>query len=44
MTYQALAEQCGFGSIDSMKRAVKAKTGCSINDWRRTLPKDTHTI
>ncbi len=29
-----LAESCGFGSVDSMKRAVQTKTGLSFNTWK----------
>jgi len=29
-----LAELCGFGSINSMKRAVLANTGLSLVDWK----------
>lgn len=36
-TFPTLAEQCGFGSVDSMKRAVRAKTGGTIAEWRQTL-------
>lgn len=31
---QLLAEACGFGSVDSMKRAVKAKTGLLFSTWK----------
>lgn len=36
-TNQMLAEGCGFGSIDSMKRAVNAKTGLSVTQWKSNL-------
>lgn len=39
MTYPALAEQCGFGSVDSMKRAVRTKMGGTIAEWRQALTK-----
>lgn len=36
-----LAESCGFGSIDSMKRAIAAKTGLTFQEWRlETLQRD----
>jgi len=28
------AESCGFGSIDSMKRAITAKTGMTFQEWK----------
>ncbi len=31
---QQLAELCGFGSTDSMKRAVLNKTGMSLQEWK----------
>ena len=31
---QQLAELCGFGSVDSMKRAVINKTGMSLQEWK----------
>lgn len=31
---QQLAELCGFGSADSMKRAVLNKTGMSLQEWK----------
>jgi AraC-like DNA-binding protein len=34
-TNQMLAEACGFGSVDSLKRAVQSKTGLSISAWKR---------
>lgn len=32
---QLLAESCGFGSVDSLKRAVLAKTGQKLSDWKK---------
>ena len=32
-----LAEACGFGSVDSMKRAVLTKTGLSFQQWKSGL-------
>jgi AraC-like DNA-binding protein len=37
MTNQNLAESCGFGSVDSLKRAVHAKTGLSVSQWKANL-------
>jgi len=34
---EILAENCGFGSISSLKRAVIAKTGMSISEWKKQL-------
>jgi len=32
---EILAETCGFGSVNSLKRAVMAKTGMSITEWKK---------
>ena len=32
-----LAEKCGFGSVDSMKRAILIKTGKTLQDWRKEI-------
>jgi hypothetical protein len=32
-----LVSMCGFGSIDTMKRVVKQKTGLSLNDWKEQI-------
>lgn len=37
MTNQMLAEGCGFGSVDSLKRAVHAKTGLSVSQWKTEM-------
>jgi len=34
-TIDSLAEQCGFGSVNSLKRAVFSKTGMSFAEWKR---------
>lgn len=34
-TNEILAECCGFGSLNSLKRAVFAKTGMSFSDWKK---------
>jgi AraC-like DNA-binding protein len=36
-TYDTLAEYCGFGSVNSLKRAVFAKTGISVSEWKKQL-------
>jgi len=37
LTNQLLADSCGFGSVDSLKRAVNAKTGLSVTQWKANL-------
>jgi AraC-like DNA-binding protein len=34
---EILAEICGFGSVNSLKRAVMAKTGMSVSDWKKQV-------
>lgn len=34
-TNEILAECCGFGSLNTLKRAIFAKTGMSINEWKK---------
>jgi AraC-like DNA-binding protein len=36
-TNEVLAECCGFGSLNSLKRAVLTKTGLSIPEWKRQI-------
>lgn len=36
-SYHELAELCGFGSVDSMKRSVHTKTGQTLKGWRDSL-------
>jgi len=31
---EILAERCGFGSVNSLKRSVYSKTGLSITEWK----------
>lgn len=31
---ETLAERCGFGSVNSLKRAIYSKTGMTINEWK----------
>ncbi len=37
VTNKELVSMCGFGSIDTMKRVVKQKTGLSLNDWKEQI-------
>jgi len=37
---EILAECCGFGSVNSLKRAVFAKTGMSVSVWKKHLRSD----
>lgn len=41
MTNQSLAESCGFGSVDSLKRAVNQKTGLSVSAYKKMLIRKT---
>ena len=34
---EILAESCGFGSVNSLKRAVFSKTGMSVSQWKQQL-------
>lgn len=36
-TNEFLAERCGFGSLNSLKRAVTSKTGLSLYDWKKSI-------
>ena len=36
-TSNTLAELCGFGSTDSLKRAVSTNSGMSYSEWRKSL-------
>ncbi|MDP4238815.1 MAG: helix-turn-helix domain-containing protein [Bacteroidota bacterium] len=33
-SYETLAESCGFGSVNSLKRAISARTGLSMTEWK----------
>lgn len=37
-----LAELTGFGSVDSMKRALKMKTNKSLTEWKEEIIKQSH--
>ncbi|HRZ97798.1 MAG TPA: AraC family transcriptional regulator, partial [Paludibacter sp.] len=37
LSNQELAELCGFGSVDSMKRVIFTKTGKSMQAWRNQI-------
>lgn len=39
-TQKELAVKCGFGSIDTMKRAIKQKTGLNMKDWKEYIFKE----
>lgn len=39
LSNQMLADRCGFGSVDSLKRAVNSKTGLSVTQWKTNLKK-----
>lgn len=41
VTQKELAVKCGFGSIDTMKRAIKQKTGLTMKDWKEFLVKES---
>lgn len=34
---ETLAQRCGFGSVSSMKRSLKTKTGLSISEWKKQI-------
>lgn len=36
-TNESLAEFCGFGSVNSLKRSVFAKTGLSMPEWKKQI-------
>jgi len=38
-TNEILADSCGFGSLNSLKRAIFAKTGMSLSDWKKQVIK-----
>ncbi len=40
VSYKELAEKCGFGSIDTMKRTVKQRTGLNMKDWKEFVYKE----
>lgn len=37
-SFQQLADACGFGSTDSLKRAVKVKYGLTLTEWKKQRP------
>ena len=43
-SHKELATKCGFGSIDSMKRTVKLKTGLSMKEWKDFLINEDQRI
>jgi len=36
-SYDVLAESCGFGSVNSLRRSVAAKTGLSVSEWKKQV-------
>lgn len=34
-TNELLADSCGFGSLNSLKRAIFSKTGLSLSEWKK---------
>jgi AraC-like DNA-binding protein len=36
-SYNILAESCGFGSVNSLKRSVTNKTGLSVSEWKKQV-------
>lgn len=41
---EILAECCGFGSVNSMKRAVSSKTGLTFSDWKQKIQNSTSAV
>ena len=39
---EILAEKCGFGSFNSMKRAIASRTGYSLTEWKRSVLNDVN--
>jgi AraC-like DNA-binding protein len=37
LSNQVLAEQSGFGSFNSMKRAIASRTGQSLSEWKKNV-------
>jgi AraC-like DNA-binding protein len=37
LSNEMLAEKCGFGSVNSMKRVIANKSGDTINSWKRNI-------
>lgn len=35
--HESLAEKAGFGSVNSMKRAVQSKTGLAFSEWKKSI-------
>ena len=35
LSNELLAEKSGFGSVNSMKRAIESKTGYSVSEWKK---------
>jgi len=43
-TNEILADCCGFGSVNSLKRAVFANTGLSIVDWKKQVVLEQNAV
>lgn len=39
LSNEVLAERCGFGSVNSMKRAISSKSGLSVSEWKNDIVK-----
>jgi len=39
LSNEVLAKKCGFGSINSMKRAIASRTGYSVTEWKKDVLK-----
>jgi AraC-like DNA-binding protein len=44
LSNEVLAEKCGFGSINSMKRAIASRTGCTVSEWKSQLLKGNLSV
>ncbi len=44
LSNEKLAENCGFGSVNSMKRSIFANSGLSIIDWKKQIQSTTEEI
>ena len=36
-TNEVLAESCGFGSLNSLKRAIFTKSGMTLPEWKKQI-------
>jgi len=42
LTNQTLTENCGFGSVISLRRAVSSSTGLKLSDWMSQIKSVQH--